>query len=146
MVVRQRAMSPHGKRIWVVITDGASTRICSCQDGMTTPITAPLLHLNGSALVEADVRAYKAWFKAERQDRLTRNPRRQHAWHISQLLLEGGRDGAYDGLIVIAAPPVVAELKDALAPETRALLIGKIICDDAIVEPAAACDPAEIRH
>jgi hypothetical protein len=90
---------------------------------------------------------YNAWFKAENQSRPSRSPTRQHLWHVSQVLREGARDGAYDGLIIIAAEPVAALLKEALAPETRALLIGKVIRDFAgNDDPPAACEPAEMRH
>jgi protein required for attachment to host cells len=111
---------------------------------MATPITTPFFHLDGSD--DRDLRAYKAWFKAEGRQQLSRNPRRQHLLHVSQLLLEGARDKAYDRLIIIAAEPMLAELKDALAPEARALVIGKIICDYASLEPPAPCEPPEMRH
>jgi protein required for attachment to host cells len=65
---------------------------------------------------------------------------------VSQLLLEGARDKAYDGLIIIAAEPILADLKDALAPEARALVIGKIIRDYASLEPPASREPPEMRH
>jgi hypothetical protein len=139
-------MSSHGSRIWVLITDGVNTRMCSCQDGMAMPITTPFLHLDGSDSDERDLRAYKAWFKAEGQQRLSGNPRCQHLLYLSQLLLEGARDKAYDGLIIIAAEPILAELEDALAPETRALLIGKIIRDDAMFEQPTPCEPPAMRH
>jgi hypothetical protein len=143
---RKRSMSAHGTRIWVLITDGASSRLCSCHDGMATPITAPLFDLYGTASDGRDVEAYRAWFKAEPQKRLSQNPRRQHVWHVSQLLLEGACEGAYDGLVIIAAAPVAAELEEALAPETRALLIGNIVHDSSCLEPDAACEQQDIRH
>lgn len=113
---------------------------------MAMPITTPFFHVDGSDPDDRGLRAYKAWFKAEGQQRLSRNPRRQHLLHVSQLLREGARDGAYDGLIIIAAEPVVAELKEALAPETRALLMGKMVRDFVGVEPPASCEPPEMRH
>jgi protein required for attachment to host cells len=66
--------------------------------------------------------------------------------HVSQLLLEGAREGAYDGLIIIAAPAVAAELEDALAPETRALLIGEIVHDHTIPARADVYVVPELRH
>lgn len=139
-------MSGHGTRIWVVITDGVNTRICSSRDGMATPITTPLFHVHGSALAEWDLRPYRAWFKAERQNHLSRNPRRQHLLHVGQLLLEGAREAAYDGLIIIAAPGVAAELEDALAPEALARLIGEIVRDHTISAPADVYILPELRH
>jgi len=139
-------MAAHGTRIWVLITDGVSTRICSSQDGMATPITAPSFNLCGWNSDDRDVIAYRAWFKSERQVRLDQNPRRQHVFHISQLLLEGARDRAYDGLVIVAAAPIVAQLEDALAPETRALLIGRIIEDRVRIEPDVVFEQPDMRH
>jgi hypothetical protein len=137
-------MSAHGSRIWVVITDGVNTRICSCQDGMATPITTPFLRPDCSD--GPDLEAYNAWFKVEGRHRPSRTPITRHALHVGQLLLEAARDKAYEGLIIIAAEPVLAQLEDALAPETRALLIGKIIRDDATFEQPTPCEPPEMRH
>jgi hypothetical protein len=139
-------MSAHGNRIWVVITDGVSTRICSSQDGMATPIATPVFNLGSTNPDERDLAAYKAWFKADGRHRLGRNPRREHVLHVSQLLLEAARDRAYDGLIIIAAEPAAAELKEALAPETRALLMGRVVRDLAGFDAPAPCKPAEMRH
>jgi hypothetical protein len=113
---------------------------------MAVPITAPFFHVDGSDPDDRGLRAYRVWFKAEGQQQLSRNPRRQHLLHVSQLLLEGARDRAYDGLIIIAAEAVAAELKEALAPHTRALLIGKIVRDFAGFEPPASYEPPEMRH
>ena len=146
MAIEERAMSAHGTRIWVVITDGASTRICSCQDGTATPITAPNFQPHGWHSDDRHVTANRAWFKAEQQTSLSQNPRRQHLAHIGQVLLEAAREHAYDGLLIIAAAPIAAQLENALAPETRALLIGKIIQDDAGLEPGGFRKQPEIRH
>lgn len=139
-------MSAHGTRIWIVITDGVKTRICSCEEGIARPITAPIFGIDAADLDDRDLRAYRAWFKAEGQHRLGRNPRRLHLSHVSQVLLEGARDGAYEGLIVIAAEPSAAELHETLAPEARARLIGRIVRDFATMEPPAGREPPEIRH
>ena len=136
-------MSAHGIRIWVVITDGVSTRICSSQDGIATPITAPHFYWDSG---ERDVTAYKAWFKAERQTWPNQPLRRQHLLHIGQVLLEAARERAYDGLVIIAAAPIVAQLENELAPETRALLIGKIIQDYSGPELEVLRKQPEIRH
>jgi len=146
MVVGNKVMLTHGSRIWVLITDGVNTRICSCEDGMALPITTPFFRLEESDPDDRGLRSYRAWFKAEGQQQLSRNPRRQHLLHVSQLLAEGARDGAYDALIIIAAEPVAATLKEALAPETRALLIGRIVRDFAGFEAPAPYEPSEMRH
>jgi hypothetical protein len=144
MVIGNEVMSAHGTRIWILITDGVSSRLCSCQNGMTAPITPPLFDLDGLASAGSDVRAYKAWFKAESQKRFSQNPRRLHLLHICQLLLEGAHARAYDGLVIIAAAPIAAELEDTLPPEARALLIGKIVRD--VVSSREPEVPCEQRH
>ena len=137
-------MSPLGARIWVLITDGVNARICSSEDGLARPISAPIFPPEGA--FDRHVSVHEAWFKADGQRRLSPNPRRQHLWHLSQLLLEGARDGAYDGVIVIAAAPVASVLREMLAPETCALLIGDVVLDFSMFDPATPNEPAEIRH
>jgi Protein required for attachment to host cells len=139
-------MSAQGSRIWVVITDGVNTRICSCEDGMASPIATPVFNVDSIDIGARDLAACKAWFKTEGRRGYSPNPRRQHVRHISQLLLEAARDKAYDGLIIIAAEPAAAELKEAMAPETRALLMGKIVRDLAGFDAPAPCETAELRH
>lgn len=137
-------MSAHGTRIWILITDRVRSRLCSCQNGMTAPITPPLFDLDRMASDGSGVSAYKAWFKAEPQTRLSQNPRRLHLLHVCQLLLEGAHAQAYDGLVIIAAAPITAELEDTLPPEARALLIGKIVRD--VVSSSEPYVPCEQRH
>ena len=139
-------MFAHGNRIWIVITDGVNTRIGSCDDGMAIPVATPSFNFGSTSLDERDLVACKAWFKVEGLRRLSRNPRSQHVLHVSQLLLEAARERAYDGLIIIATEPAAAELNKALGPETRALLIGKVIRDRACGDPADADEFAEMRH
>ena len=139
-------MSAPGTRIWILITDGISSRLCSCHDGMAAPITAPLFDLSGTVLDGRDVEAYKAWFKAEPQKRLSQNPRRQHVLHLSQLLLEAARERAYDGLVIIATATIAAQLEECLAPATRALLIGNIVYDSFCLEPEVPCEQQDVRH
>jgi hypothetical protein len=137
---------PEGARIWVLITDGVNTRLCSCQDGIAMPITAPRFLSKGPNLHEQHVNTCTAWFKAEGYRRLSRNPRSIHLRYVSQVLLEAARDRAYDGLIIIASEPIAAEFEDTLAPETRALLIGKIVCDFPGRERDLRGDSWEMRH
>jgi hypothetical protein len=144
MVTGNKVMSALGARIWVLITDGVNTRICSSEDGVATPVTSPIFPPDGALERHASIHA--AWFKAEGQHRLSPNPSRQHLWHLNQLLAEAARARAYDGLIIIAADPVAATLKEILAPETRALLIGKVVSDFGSSDRPAPCGPAEIRH
>jgi hypothetical protein len=146
MVVGNEVMSTRGARIWILITDGVSSRLCSCHGGIATPITTPLFDIQGTGFDGRDVRAYKAWFKTESQTRLSQSPRFQHVLHVSQLLLESARERAYDGLVIIAASAIAAELEEALSPETRALLIGNIVRDRVWLEPEVPCDQQDIHH
>ena len=139
-------MSARSTRIWILITDGVSSRLCSCHDGIATPITTPLFDIQGTGFDGRDLRAYKAWFKAESHQRLSQNARHQHIRHLSQMLLESARERAYDGLVILAAASVAAEVEEALAPETRALLIGNIVRDSARLEPEVPCEQRDIHH
>jgi hypothetical protein len=145
MVIGNEVMSVHSARIWVLITDGVSSRLCSCHDGMATPISTSLFDLHGAAPDGRHLRAYTAWFKPETQKRLSQNPQRQHLLHVSQVLAEAARERAYEGLIVIAAAPIAADLEEALTVETRALVIGKIVRDNAYLETELPCEQREIH-
>jgi hypothetical protein len=112
---------------------------------MTIPITSPVFDYAPDS-DDWDLRAHTAWFKAERKSRLSGNAKLQHLLHVSQLLAEAARERAYDGLIIIAAAPVATELEEALAPESHARLIGKLVRDFAAIEPSTACQPAIMRH
>jgi len=92
---------------WVLITDGVSARVCATDNGMTTPLPMPALSvLNGS------------W-----------SSRHLFAHSLSQFLRDAGNEEAFNRLIIIATPAIAHELNETLAPETRALLIGKIVRD-----------------
>jgi hypothetical protein len=147
MIDNTRAMSAERSRIWVVITDGNNTRLCSSDDGAAMPIHSPVFDAKEEADDYArDLRACEAWFKAEHATRPTRNPRRQHLVHVSQLLSEAAREAAYDGLIIIATDPAATELNEALSPDTRALLIGRVIRDFAGQELTSSCCAQAFRH
>jgi protein required for attachment to host cells len=111
--------------IWVVITDGATARICSSEDGVTT-----LLPTLGA--VENFAGADEAFEPSERwisSPRVQPSFKRQFASELARILSDGASEEAYDGLIVIAAPRIMGELRNALAPETRKRLIGEIVRD-----------------
>ena len=138
-------MSKHGSRIWVLITDGVNSRLCSCEDGIAMPITSPAFDFAPDS-DSWDLTSHTAWFKAEGQSRLSRNAKRQHLLHVSQLLAEAARERAYDGLIVVAAAPIATELEEILEPKSRALLIGKLVRDFAAIESATTQQTAIMRH
>jgi protein required for attachment to host cells len=63
--------------------------------------------------------------------------------HIAQILGEAAAERAFDGLVIIAAPHIAAEIERALSLQTRALMIGDIVRDlpaFAPAEPAARMD------
>ena len=131
------------KNVWVLITDGETARICSTRGGHTTPIPTPPPR---SALGGQDDRAARAWQGGNRRSTFDRSAKRDYAGYLAQLLLEAGREGAYDGLIVIAAPEIMKELNLALAPETCARLIGGIVRDVAHFAAAEDIPSFELRH
>lgn len=117
--------------IWVVITDGASTRICSSGEGVTTLI--PALHYAASEPRPEDREfsfrnAYAGWDSGARGKRIE-TPCRRFAKELAAFLREAGRERAYEGVILIATPKIADELQDVLSPETRALLVGGIVRD-----------------
>jgi len=135
-------------RIWVLITDGATARICSTEDGVATPVLVPMLSSDYAEAFDLDWenRAYRVWFRAESQAVFPKSASRQLALHLAQLLNEGARDGAFDGLIVIAAPQIRRELQQALSAQTRALLVGRVVRDLASIEAAEADFASELRN
>ena len=137
-------MSDQSARIWVLITDGANAQLCSCQDGSGVPIAPPCFERSSS--LGTDLRTFSAWFKAEGQSRISLDAPLQHLLYVSQLLQEAAREGAYDGLVIIAAAPIATELEDALSPETRALLIGKVVSYSLPPDAERPRDQPHLRH
>jgi protein required for attachment to host cells len=118
-------------RIWVLTVDGEGARICSTADGRTKFIPTPAY----PALMSRDApafrgcKAYEAWYRADRPCLLVSGAVGHFAAHLAQVLREGAREQAYDGLIVIASPEIARSLERALAPETCALLVGEVVRD-----------------
>jgi len=142
-------MAVRGACIWVLITDGVTARICSTGDGLATPVVAPMVPtcpLDGPADIVWNETAYRAWFSADSQRLFPSSAKGQLALHLAQLLNEGARDRAFSGLIVVAAPQIRWELKQALSPETRALLIGKIVRDLPVLDSPDDGVGIELRH
>jgi hypothetical protein len=65
---------------------------------------------------------------------------------VCQVLLEAAHERAYDGLVIIAPAETAARFEDALSPETRALLIGRIVQDSECPDPDPPGEQLEIRH
>ena len=129
-------------RIWVVIADGETARISSSCDGTTIVIPAP-----SARAEDGPSPIHRAWYGSEKGRCLFyRGPSQDFAAHIAQILLEAAREHAYDGLIVIAAPEIEAELRRAIGPEISAKLIGEIIRDQNHLQLSEPSHTDEIRH
>lgn len=118
----------HHSRIWVLITDGFSARICSSGDGNVALIAPPEDLVVDSNKCSPDDMA-RAWYRFSGGSGFPRGPKTQFAGHIAQILQEAVAEGAYEALIIIAAPQIAEELEHALDVRTRALLIGDIVRD-----------------
>jgi hypothetical protein len=114
-------------RIWVLMADVEGARICSTLDGTTKFIPSPQ---DGG------------WYRADKTTCLLGSALGHFAAYLAQILREGARERAYDGLVIIAAPEIARSLERALAPETCALVIGEIVRD----LPRAAAQIAEFQQ
>lgn len=97
--------------IWVVLTDGTTARICH---GDHTITIAP-----------AAAAGWDVTMAAQYSGQLVSD--------VADLLHCGASDGACCGLILVATPHIIGELRDALSLQSRSLLIGEIVrgCDNA---------------
>lgn len=66
--------------------------------------------------------------------------------HIAQILGEAAAERAFDALVIIAAPHIASEIDHALAPQTRALLVGEIVRDLPAVAPVEPNTRIELWH
>ena len=132
-------------RIWVLITDGVSARICSSGDGNVMPITPPEdAPFNRSQGASGEMS--RAWYRFKAGHGFLHGPKAQFAGHIAQILQEAAAEHAYEALVIIATPQIAEELERALDPRTRALLIERAgpsgerccgahrLCDSLIVD------------
>jgi protein required for attachment to host cells len=88
----------------------------------------------------------QAWYRMQGRSFSIRRTTSVLAGHLVQILSEAAREGAYDGLVVIAAPEIARELDRALTPETRARLIGEIVRDLPPVVSVERMAQAELQH
>jgi protein required for attachment to host cells len=126
-------------RIWVLIADSTTARICSSADGTTLVVPAnPYAEpMSFEASTEDADLAWRVWQRSNTHG-LMGNAAGQFAAHLGQILNEGAREQAYDGFMVIAAPEIARSLERALSPEAATLLIGEIVRD---VHRAPAQEP-----
>jgi hypothetical protein len=86
--------------IWVVFTDGETARICYGGQSITiVPVADAVGRSDGGDLIS----------------------------EVADLLSMGAREGGCFGLILVGTPHIINDLRDALSPESRALLIGEIV-------------------
>jgi protein required for attachment to host cells len=129
-------------RIWILITDGVSARICSTDDGGTVAITAPQEAQSSPMGEPSRQRIDEAWYLQGGKSSLMHGASAYFTGHIAQILGEAAAEHAFDGLVIISAPHIASEIKRALSPQTRALMIGKVVGDlpFAPAEPTARID------
>jgi protein required for attachment to host cells len=129
-------------RIWILITDGVSARICSTDDGSTVAITAPGETRSSAMGDPPRQRIDEAWYVQGGESSPMCGASAHFMAHIAQILEEAAAERAFDGLIIISAPHIASEINRALSPQTRALVIGEIVGDllYAPAEPTARID------
>jgi protein required for attachment to host cells len=126
-------------RIWILITDGVSARICSTSEGTTTSITAPTETRLGMIGGPTSQTMDEAWYLRGGRNSLMRGATAHFTDYIAQMLEEAATERAFDGLAIIAAPHIASEVEHALSQHTRALMIGGVVQDlPAIVHPEPA--------
>lgn len=129
-------------RIWVLVANGESARLY-CGDGnmarLTPAISRELRALDfiqvapvipePSAFDEADIwnEPVEMWDVPESSTIF--DSRAPFADQLARLLRDGAFDGAYDGLVIAAAPHIMSSLNRALTAETRARLMGCVVDD-----------------
>ena len=59
----------------------------------------------------------------------------EFAGHIAELLSEAAAKGSYDELVVVAAPEILGDLRDALSEEVRKKIAGEIDKDLTRMQP-----------
>lgn len=135
-------------RMWVLIADATSARICSSTDGTSMYIPAPadVDFMRANAPCPLSVEACKAWYQPNKRNLLMMSDIGHFAAHLAQILHEGAREHAYDELIVIATPEIAQSLKRTLTPETCALLVGEVIRDIPNIAAGEAEITRELRH
>jgi protein required for attachment to host cells len=133
-------------RIWILITDGVSARICSTGDGATTAITAPT-ELRSTAIGEPTIRRMsEAWYLLGGRNDSMWGATARFADHIAQILGEAAAEGAFDRLVIVAAPHIASEIERSLPSQARALMIGEIVRDLPVNAPVEPSTGAELRN
>ncbi len=133
-------------RIWILIADGVSARICSTDEGGTIAITAPQEARSGTIGEPARHRMEEAWYLLGGKCCLMRGASAHFTDHIAQILGEAAAERAFDGLVIIAAPHIASEIERALSLQTRALMIGDVVRDLPAFAPAEPATHMDLWH
>ena len=132
-------------RIWILITDGVSARICSTKDGSTVAMTAPTKVWPGAIREPARQQMDEAWYLG-RKSSFLRGATARFTDHIAQILSEAAAGQAFDGLVIIAAGKIASEIERSLSEHTRALMIGDVVRDLPAFAPAQADARMDLSH
>ena len=133
-------------RMWVLITDGVSARICSTSEGIARAITAPADAPSRPVGEALDKRASEAWYIMDGSWRRMGGVTGHFTDHLAQILGEAAAEHAFDGLVIIAAPHIAGAIERALSPQARALMIGDIVRDLPTAAPAELTARLELWH
>jgi protein required for attachment to host cells len=133
-------------RIWILITDGVSARICSTDDGSTVAITAPQEARSSTIGEPTHEMMDEAWYLRGGRNRLMRGTSAHFADHIAQILEEAATERAFDGLVIIAAPHIASEIERSLSLQARALMIGDVVGDLPAFTPAEPATRMDLWH
>ena len=133
-------------RIWILITDGVSARICSTKDGTTTAIVAPTELRPTASEDPGNKRKSEAWYLLGGKSSFMRGPTAHFTDHIAQILGEAAAEHAFDGLVIIAATHIASEIERALSRQTRALMIGDVVRDLPALAPVEQNARMDLWH
>ncbi|MBX3491092.1 MAG: host attachment protein [Parvibaculum sp.] len=121
-------------RIWILVADGQKARFLASEKRNEDPAPAlpdmivpnPPTREQGTerpGRVHESVGARRSAYEPPTDPH--RQAKRDFARMVADTLLEKTRESAFDKLIVVAPPEMLGDLRGALAPETKARLIGE---------------------
>lgn len=121
-------------RIWILVADGQTARFLASEKRNEDPAPAlpdmivpnPPTREQGTerpGRVHESVGARRSAYEPPTD--MHRQAKRDFAKAVAETLLTKTRENAFDKLIVVAPPEMLGDLRGALAPETKARLIGE---------------------
>ncbi|MDO8838217.1 MAG: host attachment protein [Parvibaculum sp.] len=120
--------------IWILVADGQKARFLASEKRNEDPVAAlpDMTVLNPPTREQGTERPGRVFESTgarrsayEPPTDLHRQAKRDFARAVAETLLEKTREGAFDKLIIVAPPEMLGDLRAAMAPETKALLIGE---------------------